>query len=254
MVLEIHETGFDAGRIEAVRVALMRDGLDPGANGFLHFASAPGGSAKRTIFNMLARLFWEGPIVPLYRAAYGTEPLLLVSYSGIRQHRGGGAATRVSWHLDANFVGFGGRFLTSWVPLVEVGTRAPGLEFCVPRDPMEPTAVAEAWRGVPLDDQGRKVLDDSRIPGFLGEASERFALRLSPGGYAAFDQFVLHRTQIADGMNEDRLAVEFRACDRDDPAPDLPPEVRREVVAMWLDRSSGGLTIGPLTAATGDAS
>lgn len=247
MVLDVHTSGFDVRRIEAIRAALLEDGPKPGANGFGDFASAPSGSPQRAIFNMLARLFWEGPIVGLYRETFGTEPLLLVTYCGIRQHISGGKETSVPWHLDANFVGFPGNFLTCWVPLVEVGLRAPGLEFCAPKERGNRDELRRRWQELPLDAKGRKVVADAEIPALLGPETERFSLTLSPGGFAAFDQYVLHRTQVMAAPCEDRLAIEFRVCDRDDPTPALPNDIRRGVAAMWRDRDNGGLTIGPLS-------
>jgi hypothetical protein len=109
----------------------------------------------------------------------------------------------VAWHIDADAAAAGGYGVTSinmWLPLNSVGSEAPSLEF-VPASHL-------VMRDVPVLDGGERYRSDdwvrSTVPG------RTWTPTAVPGDAILFDQFTLHRTQIADFADPSRSSCELR--------------------------------------------
>jgi hypothetical protein len=99
-----------------------------------------------------------------------------------------------------------------WLPLTRVGGGAPSLEFL--------PASHRVMRDIPpLGGNARYRSDEwvrSTVPG------RTWTPAAAPGDAILFDQFTLHRTQVADFADPSRLSCELRFV--------LPPTIPRRAV------------------------
>jgi Phytanoyl-CoA dioxygenase (PhyH) len=109
----------------------------------------------------------------------------------------------VAWHIDADAATAGVYGITSinmWLPLGKVGGAAPSLEFL--------PASHRVMRDIPALEGGERYRSDdwvrSTVPG------RTWTPAAAPGDAILFDQFTLHRTQIADFTDPSRLSCELR--------------------------------------------
>lgn len=178
----------------------------------------PTSSRHRSALNLLS-WFWHSGLAQEFEDRFGNPPLLLTTFCTIRRHLAAERSTHVNWHLDANFVGFGGDFAVFWVPLDPVGTHSPGLDFYFPEGRYRIGEIGRKWMDVPIID-GRRTLDDAGIKALFDNApARRMTPKMLPGDVLLFDEIVPHRTQYMDRINQDRTAVEFRVTSVERPVP-----------------------------------
>lgn len=113
----------------------------------------------------------------------------------------------VPWHMDANFVGFGHPMFTVWIPLVDVGETAPGLEFV--DHGLERNDLYRQWALLTNDDRGRRVFQDDKLEEALGEHTIETP-KLKVGQCLVFDQTELHRTQHLPEATNARWSIDLR--------------------------------------------
>lgn len=250
MLLKILSSGLNLAGVSQLREALEDLAARRDAAGHpqrLSMGAAfrnPVIEQERAFLHQAVRFFWTSPLPTFYRRTYDREPLLLLEFTTIRWQETAPDANYVPWHLDANFYGFGVPMITAWIPLVEVGREAPGLEFATTDRDIDDREMRRRWLAVPVEPDGRKAVDDAEIGGVMEAKITPRAVALSPGGFCVFDQYVLHRTQVLPGATKNRIAIEFRIADRDALPHDIDPPSLRGMLLSWLDRADGSLKIG----------
>jgi hypothetical protein len=147
---------------------------------------------------------WSGLLSAIessFSALLGPSWRLCPEVSWFRRHDD--EAKFVAWHIDADAAAAGGYGITSinmWLPLTSVGGAAPSLEFL--------PASHLVMRDLPaLEGSARYRSDEwvrSTVPGGTWTPAA------APGDAILFDQFTLHRTQIADFADPSRLSCELR--------------------------------------------
>ena len=240
------ETTLRIYRGIAAIVAARTAAGQPDPRSLAAFHEAPFAPRERDFLRLVLRYFWSGPLPALYREAFGREPVLLLEMSKFRSQRPEVNRTYVPWHLDANFYGFDVPLLTAWVPFMEVGRTAPGLEFCLPASPVPDAVVRRFWEGLERDASGGRSLDPERIGELTGPTPRRVAPVIAPGTCFVFDQHVLHRTQRLEGAQVRRLALEFRIVAADAVPERAFAEATAGHLAARLDRASGTVSIALL--------
>jgi hypothetical protein len=108
---------------------------------------------------------------------------------------------------DAAHVG-----LTTWVPLVDAGINAPGLQL-YPR----PTEVLPTRADAPV------FVDDAAVLARYGD--QLWSPVVSAGDVMVFNHFILHRTHFTATMTKERQSVEIRVY----PASRLPAHIKEGV-------------------------
>lgn len=246
--------GLDGARIVALRNWIYRIYASREAAGipFVRTLSEyfrnPVDSTERDFFYYSLKFFWESPLPDAYRAAFGREPLLLLDLCKFRTQAADSPQYYVPWHLDANFYGFEVPLLTAWVPLVDVGIDAPGLEFGVPARAVDDADVRRYWESVTRHPELGRTVETAALDDILGSGARRIEPALSVGSCFVFDQYVPHRTQILAGATRDRTALEFRIASAElSPGPGryLGPTVAEQLGARY-DRAADELSIVPL--------
>ena len=192
----------------------------------------------------LDNFFWNSPIPDFYRNTFFREPLLLVEFLTIRFHKPGDTKANVEWHLDANFYGFTVPLITAWMPLVEVGHNAPGIEFAVPNNAFNDYEMREIWTGIDINENKNRIVKDEYLEQFLGCPFRRHAVPMNPGDVCIFDQFMLHRTQFMPNATNSRTALEFRVADRNFLPPDIDQFKSRGMLVSWKDYDNKEPNIG----------
>lgn len=183
--------------------------------------AVPGSPEYNSAFDLIS-WFWDSGLDGEFEARYGNPPVLLTPFCTIRRHLATERTTHVDWHLDANFVGFGGDFAVFWVPVDPVGKDRPGLDFYIPKGQYQLSEVSQRWNSLPIVDGGR-TLDDAGIETFFGSVPARRASpELNPGDVLLFNELVPHRTQRMEAITRDRTAIEFRVTSRQRPVPRHP--------------------------------
>jgi len=156
-------------------------------------------------------------LLPAIEASFttllGPSWRLCPEVSWFRRHND--EAKFVAWHIDADAAAAGGYGITSinmWLPLTSVGDAAPSLEFL--------PGSHRVMRDIPaLEGSARYRSEDwvrTTIPG------RTWTPAAAPGDAILFDQFTLHRTQIADFADASRLSCELRFV--------VPLTIRRRAV------------------------
>ncbi|EDP63069.1 hypothetical protein BAL199_29867 [alpha proteobacterium BAL199] len=175
-----------------------------------------GDPANRPVAISIIDWFWLSVIPEMYHRLTGHSPALLVDFTTVRRHIPGRQETRVGWHIDANFVGFDGAMCVFWVPVDPVGEHAPGLEFAVPAEPVERTAIERAW--IDVKARSASTFSDADVAVMHGDAAvEYWRPSLQPGDFLVFDQWAVHRTDPRLDSAA-RTAIEFRVF-----SPESPP-------------------------------
>jgi len=249
MLLKVFDYGLNTAKLEALRHAIEA----------LHARShGTGSSARLSVSRMhrepadqsetefvrdVVRFFWSSGIDRLYRGLFEREPMLLLEFCTIRVQETRPDDEYVPWHIDANFYGFTVPLLVAWVPLVDVGVDAPGLEFAQPEQPVDLAVMRRAWQDLKPDERGRSTFDETALSEALGPFSRR-AVALKVGGFCAFDQAVPHRTQILPGATKRRIAIEFRMAALDALPIDTDPTRVRGMLISWRDAESRQIRIG----------
>lgn len=192
--------------------------------------------------------FWRGPLAGIYRQTFKLEPILLLDLSKFRAQQPDITESYVPWHLDANFYGFDIPMMTACVPFTDAGRDAPGLEFCVPSQPLADDAIRQFWEALPRHAVRGRTLADDQVEALVGPAPRRFAPALGVGTCVVFDQHVLHSTQILAGATKRRLALEFRIAAADRPPKGWLTKETSQQLAARLDRRTGEVSIQSLEA------
>jgi hypothetical protein len=129
----------------------------------------------------------------------GWQPCPDVSW--FRRHHD--QAKYVAWHIDADAATagvYGTSSINMWLPLGSVGSTAPSLEF-VPGSHL-------VMPDVPALKGGERQRSDewvrNTVPG------QTWTPTAVPGDAILFEQFTLHRTQVADFADPSRTSCEFR--------------------------------------------
>lgn len=201
---------------------------------------------ERQFFKFVLHFFWSSVLPKTYEELFKREPMLILDLCKFRAQRPQPSHGYTPWHLDANFYGFDVPMLTAWMPLVDVGVNAPGLEFRVPRRTVSDSEIRTFWESIPRNDGGGRSIDDDRIPELFGADSRLLAPVLTIGSCVIFDQHALHRTQILDGATNSREAIEFRIVAADE-APDyVMGGGAADLLGARYDRSDNRITISKL--------
>lgn len=208
-------------RIADLRALLVRASreLDSYKGSVGHLFASPG---TRDLAIGIMDWFWASPIPRLFAERHGERPAAVLNFTTIRHHARGQDSTHAPWHLDANFLGFGGPLMVGWVPVDPVGRQAPGLDLALPTGPVPRSHLARYWAA--NLNRERYDIDDAEIRAAYGGVP--FEVRtpvLEPGDLLTFDQSLFHRTQSIAGASRDRTAIEFRMVGPSDP----PERLRR---------------------------
>lgn len=250
MLLRAFSSGLDVSRLQSLREAI--DSLAAaGAGSSLgrklsvsRMHREPETDDETAFVREVVKTFWTSGIDRFYATTYQREPLLLLEHCTIRVQETRPDGNYVPWHLDASFYGFDVPMLTAWIPLVDVGTDAPGLEFADLGDRVAPAELQRLWLTAPLDERGRRALDDAQMDETFGTDIPRRDIKLKVGGFCVFDQTVLHRTQVMPDARSRRVALEYRIADRDTLPRDIPPKALKGMLMSWRDPQSSQVRIG----------
>ena len=188
--------------------------------------------------------FWQSPIPSLYRENTGDEPGLLVEFTTIQRHTPGRSETRVSWHVDANFIGASGTQRVVWVPVDTVGRDAPGLEFAIPQKPVLKQTISEQFT---IARPNGGVLTDQNLQEIFGDSYRSWRPVLEPGDCVMFDQWAVHRTDPQLDAAP-RTAIEFRMYSLTD-----PPKRALEESNVLVSSAPGYVGPHPIHSATASA-
>jgi hypothetical protein len=113
----------------------------------------------------------------------------------------GGQHQGVPWHIDADaaaMIGAGRDSFNVWLPLAEVGSDAPSLEFVL--------GSHHYMRRIPIITEGGRLREDEWVRANI--VGDRWTPKAAPGDAVIFGQHVLHRTQP--GPATPRASCEFR--------------------------------------------
>ncbi len=162
------------------------------------------------LFQRIMAFFWTSPIPQIYRDLFDDGPLLLVDLSKFRRQAEGENPNYAPWHLDANFYGFEVPMLTAWIPLDDVGTDAPGLEFCLPNDVADEAHARDYWARSFFHQNKTKLPSERDLPAMYPGGYRTMSEPLAVGACFVFDQNTAHRTQVLKSATKGRIALEFR--------------------------------------------
>lgn len=250
MVFRAFNSGLDVDQLRALREEIEVFSSDEQGTALgvrlsvSRMHRQPRDEAETAFVRDVVKTFWSSGIDRFYAATYERAPLLLLEHCTVRVQSTLQDDNYVPWHLDANFYGFDVPMLTAWIPLVDVGTDTPGLEFADLGGRLSSQELRRLWLSEPLDDRGRRALEDDRMLELFGNDVRRQSIRLNVGGFCIFDQTILHRTQVMAGARNKRIALEFRIADRDHLPRDIPPKSLKGMLMSWRDRESGQVRIG----------
>lgn len=175
-----------------------------------HFLSNATARAKIV---SVAHRFYASELPALFAGRHGVTPILNLGYTTIRFQAPEAPETQVGWHLDLNFVGDASPFMVAWVPLEDVGAKRIGLDVCVPTRTLDLDPLLGLWSRRVSERRPQTFSDRDLGDLFGADAYQVRALHMSAGSAAAFDQFVLHRTQLLTAATESRRSFEFRMAD-----------------------------------------
>lgn len=217
--MAIERSFLNRGRLERLKKAasaITSAGSDATKHAVLAALGGRSGPEATAAAQAMVGHFWASGIPDYFTAVYGVPCALWLNFCTIRQHLPGDGSTHVTWHLDANFFGADRQSLVGWVPLDPVGTDAPGLDFCLPIQPIseqQAAPVREASGHFP------KLFDDDAIRRAFGPNNTEIVTEpMNPGDIAFFDNSVLHRTQVLPATTRARIAIEFRMTSASRPA------------------------------------
>lgn len=246
MLQKVFASGLDVTALQNLRQTIM-DMVASGASEKISVSRMhrfPENAAETKFVRSILRFFWSSGLGQFYRQTYEREPLLLLEHCTIRVQQPQPDGNYVPWHLDANFYGFGVPMLTAWVPLVDVGTTAPGLEFADISGRLSDSELRRIWTSLKTDELGRRSLNDQGLEELFGRDVRRRPVAIKTGGFCIFDQTVLHRTQVMPDATETRMAIEFRIADRDNLPSDVLPRAFKGMLMSWTDPDSGKIQVG----------
>ena len=194
---------------------------------------------KRIGYNLL-EFFWTSAIPMIFQKIKSHDPLLLLGFCTMRYQSEREDNSYIPWHLDGNFLGFAAPFMTFWIPFHEIGVVRPGLEFCLPDQPIDDAELADRWTHMRSDEPRRLFAKDDELSDLLG--GRPFRREVPPadcGDVFAFDQFILHRTQILPEATEPRLAMEFRVMSRTQFPEDRSFSLYKQNAVSYRDPETG---------------
>jgi hypothetical protein len=167
------------------------------ANGYVSFqgqvpvADAPGASS------VILDSFADTGVTELVTEYLGEPPVLTLEKWTLRRVP---PTTNTSWHQDGAFLGEDVHTVNLWIALSDCGETASGLDVVGKRfDSIVATGTEGAyfeWDVAPTVVEAER--GDSPIVSPVFE----------PGDAVFFDQFLLHRTGVKEGMTENRYALE----------------------------------------------
>lgn len=112
-------------------------------------------------------------------------------------------------HLDAEFMGHDIMSLNFWVPLVDVGIKAPGLTFVDPD--LDPNIYLKPWLSTTLTGGRKRFAAEELAELYHKPVSDILFTPVVPAGSVAlFHQLTLHATQMLPGGGDYRVSIEFR--------------------------------------------
>lgn len=153
--------------------------------------------------------------------------------------------THVPLHQDLAFTGIDYPVLNLWVPLVDCGESAPGLEFI---DRFVDTDLTHMVEEDKTDSVNFAAIDLDSREAFLREryGGEVINPILKAGDAMVFDQFALHRTAIREGMTRPRYSLELRGFAAEhmfaDPDRWLRDRVNGEIIVATRGRDAAYLS------------
>jgi hypothetical protein len=168
--------------------------------------------------NLVLGLVLRSALPRVYRFLYGEPTVCFYAHCAVRYQRADIREQSYFFHQDGSYQSRDIRShtgLTTWIPLVDCGVDAPGLE-------LYPHALDEVLP-VPSGTKGPYLFCDEKT------VLERFGDRLwAPsmrvGDVLIFDHTVVHRTHITTDMRRERQSADFRIF----PASGIPDYVRQD--------------------------
>lgn len=197
----------------------------------------------KILMNELIKFFWKSDFPKFYKDRYGEEPLFLAEFCTFRRQLPVPDNEYVPWHLDANFYGFDVPTLTFWVPLVDVGVDAPGLEFCTPRNRLPLERIVSKWSALSRAEKPLSITDEQIVWLMETEEVDCNTIQIGPGDAAVFDQYVLHRTERNEKASAARIAVEFRVASASRPPAGVNLEAIGNMMVSHRDPVSGRVSL-----------
>ena len=145
----------------------------------------------------IVRMYSECGLTDLVAGYLGERPALSLEKWTLRRVP---PTANTSWHQDGAFLGETVRTVNVWIALSDCGIDASGLDIVPQRfDEIVETGTGGAYFNW---DVGTEVVE--RVRGDKEVLSPVFA----PGDAVIFDQYLLHRTGVKEGLSKDRYALE----------------------------------------------
>ncbi|MEQ8396277.1 hypothetical protein [Thalassobaculum sp.] len=201
---------------------------------------------ERAFVKLVLTFFWSSALPQIYQRTFRREPMLILDLCKFRAQRPEPGHGYAPWHLDANFYGFDIPMLTAWMPLVDVGVDAPGLDFRLPSGPVDDARIRAFWEDLPVNARGGRTIDDQQVADLVGTDHRELAPILKTGNCVIFDQHVLHRTQILPGATKAREAIEFRIVARDQAPTHVMEGRAADLLGSYPQSQTGQITITAL--------
>lgn len=143
----------------------------------------------------------QAAITKAERRLFGAQWNLRLDRTYFRKHHS--QKTLINWHIDADaagMIGYGPESINVWMPLQDVGTDAPSIEFARGSHIyMKQQPVLPAGQASREDDWVRDTFPNSRWTPIA-----------KPGDAIVFSHWTLHRTQISGMKTHQRSSCEFR--------------------------------------------
>lgn len=165
-------------------------------------------------------IFRDSPCYEMAKAILGPDIRFLVPHCTFRYHEPGVFHSHQPFHFDANFLGTDSTMLNFWIPLVDVGLKAPGLTFLKPevdaeillKSWLEAIYVAKA-KGIDFLRVNKRYTaeDIGKLYG-TRPSDVLFSPVLSAGSVALFHHLTLHATQPLPNGGDYRLSLEIRVA------------------------------------------
>jgi hypothetical protein len=154
--------------------------------------------------NLVLGLIIRSQLPAVYQMLYGEQVVCSYEHCAVRYQRSDLRQKSYSFHQDASYHSrdpsdhFG---LTTWIPLIDCGVDAPGLQ-------LYPRALEEVLPAPDGIDLPYLFCDSQTVIDKYGDSL--WGPVLSAGDVLIFNHFVVHRTYVTDGMTKERQSVDFR--------------------------------------------
>lgn len=207
------------------------------------------GDRGRALMEEAFTLFCRSACLRAAQTILRGDVAFLYPQCAFRYHRPGDSHSHLPFHFDGSFLGQDVTSLNFWVPLVDVGTDAPGLTFLRPE--VDPGIFVQDWMTSAIQGKPKRPMHED-VAELYGRPVEEvlFTPVMKAGSVAVFHQLTPHATQrIADG-GKLRVSIEFRIA-KQNALPELY-RLRDHSVAVPRQRD-GAWSFGYVSARTPEA-